>query len=168
MAAVEKRVIFLVDDEPIQNEMLKDFLDERFVFDIRTFENGEEALESLPLNPEVVVLDYHLSSRQREAQNGVDILKALKERCPDTQVVMLSGQDRVEVAVESMRYGAYDYVVKGETAFYRIENLLINISELNKAKTVNQGYRRTILLLCIAISIIAFFTLYLSLFRGKG
>ena len=47
----DKRYIFLVDDEPIQNEMLKDYLNERFVYEIKTFDNGEEMLQHMHLNP---------------------------------------------------------------------------------------------------------------------
>lgn len=53
MATEQKRTIFLVDDEPIQNEMLKDYLSERFVYDIKIFDNGEEAIKNMHLNPEI-------------------------------------------------------------------------------------------------------------------
>lgn len=154
MASSDKRYLFLVDDEPIQNEMLKDYLSERFVWDIKVYDNGEEALQHMNLHPEIVVLDYHLSAHKRDAKNGVEILKEIKERYPATQVLMLSGQDKLEVAVDSMKYGAYDYVVKGETAFSKMENALNNVSELHRIKTINQGYRRTIVGLVIVVVII--------------
>ncbi len=161
-----KRFLFLVDDEPIQNEMLKDYLSERFLYEIKVFQNGEEALKHLNLNPEIVVLDYHLSAQNREAKNGVEILKAIKDRSPDTQVIMLSGQDKLEVAVDSMKYGAYDYVVKGETAFARTENALNNVSELHKTRVINKAYRRTILLLSLGIGVITIIALYLAFFTN--
>lgn len=164
MAAAEKRYLFLVDDEPIQNEMLKDYLSERFLFDLKVFETGEEALQNIDLKPEIVILDYHLSGKNRDAKNGLQVLQEIKEKSPDSQVVMLSGQDKLEVAVESIRHGAYDYVVKGETAFSRIENVMTNIGELHKAQTINQAYRRTILLLSVGIGIITLLALYLAFF----
>ncbi|XZF16506.1 response regulator [Chitinophagaceae bacterium MMS25-I14] len=159
-----KRVIFLVDDEPIQNEMLKDYLSERFLYDIRVFEDGETALQQLSLNPEVVVLDYHLNARRPDAKNGVEVLKQIKDRSPDTQVIILSGQDKIDVAVDSMKYGAYDYVVKGETAFSRTENILNNINELHSVKAINKAYKRTIILLAVGIGLIILLALYLMLF----
>ena len=162
--ADKRRLIFLVDDEPIQNEMLKDYLSERFLYDIRVFDNGEEALQQMHLAPEIMVLDYHLSSNKPAAKNGVDILKDVKDRYPDTQVIMLSGQDKIEVAVDSIKYGAYDYVVKGETAFSRMENAMNNISELHKLKVVNRGYRNTIIFLSIGIGLIALLSVYLMFF----
>lgn len=166
MANSTKRYIFLVDDEPIQNEMLKDYIAERFLYDIRVFDNGEEALANMHLNPEIVVLDYHLSSHKRDAQNGVDILKKIKDAHPETQVIMLSGQDTLQVAVDSMKYGAYDYIVKGETAFSRTENALNNVSELHRVKVINSSYKKTIVFLSIIIGIIILVALYLNFFTS--
>ncbi|OJW81304.1 MAG: hypothetical protein BGO69_04360 [Bacteroidetes bacterium 46-16] len=160
--ATDKRYIFLVDDEPIQNEMLKDYLAERFVYDIKTYESGEDALKDMHLNPEIVVLDFHLNSNKAGAQNGVEILKAIKERHPSTQVIMLSGQDKIDVAIDSMKYGAYDYVVKGETAFSRMENTMNNISELHRIKTINGAYKNTIVFLSIVIGLIVLLSIYIS------
>ncbi len=160
--ATDKRYIFLVDDEPIQNEMLKDYLSERFVYDIKTYESGEDALKDMHLNPEIVVLDFHLNSHKPGAKNGVEILKALKESYPNTQVIMLSGQDKIEVATDSMKYGAYDYVVKGETAFSRMENAMNNISQLHRMKTINGAYKKTITFLAVVIGLIVLLSIYIS------
>jgi DNA-binding NtrC family response regulator len=102
-------------------------------------------------NPQIVVLDFHLNSHLPDAQNGVEVLKRIKEVSPASQVIMLSGQDKLEVAVESMKYGAYDYVVKGETAFSRMENVINNILELSNIKELNQSYKRAISFLQLAI-----------------
>lgn len=162
--ATNKRYIFLVDDEPIQNEMLKDYLSERFTYEIKTFDNGEEMLQSMSLHPEIVVLDFHLSGHKQNAKNGVEILKEIKKLYPETQVIMLSGQDKIEVAVDSIKYGAYDYIVKGETAFSRTENILNNISELHKAKAINKGYKNTITMMTIVIILFVVLALYLYFF----
>ena len=166
MADQHKRFIYLIDDEPIQNEMLKDYLSERFLYDIKTFDNGEEALQNMQDNPEIVVLDYHLNSERPNAKNGVEILKDIKEKYPDTQVIMLSGQDKIDVAVDSIKYGAYDYVVKGETAFSRMENIMNNVSELHKMRTINRAYKNTIIFLSISIGLIVLVALYLFFFTN--
>ncbi|MEO6833551.1 MAG: response regulator [Chitinophagaceae bacterium] len=165
--AENKRLIFLVDDEPIQNEMLKDYLSERFLYDIRAFDNGEDALQNMHLKPEIMILDYHLEGSKKGAKNGVEILKEVKEKYPDTQVIMLSGQDKIDVAVDSIKFGAYDYVVKGETAFSRMENTMNNVSELHKMKTINTAMRKTIIFLSISMGIIVLISLYLFLFYRK-
>ncbi len=164
MATDNKRYMFLVDDEPIQNEMLKDYLSERFLYDIKVFDNGEEALKNMHLHPEIVVLDFHLDAHKADAKNGVQVLKEMKEGYPETQVIMLSGQDKLDVAVDSMKYGAYDYVVKGETAFSRMENAINNVSELHKMRTVNNAYKKTIVFLSVVIGLIVLLAIYMSVF----
>ncbi len=167
MANSSSRYVFLVDDEPIQNEMLKDYLSERFVYNLKTFESGEAMLKEMHHNPEIVVLDYHLANQNMQAKNGVEILKAIKDKHPETQVIMLSGQDKIDVAIDSMKYGAYDYVVKGETGFSRMENILNNVSELHKMKTINKGYKNTIIFLSVVIAIIVAATLYYYFVYGQ-
>jgi two-component system OmpR family response regulator len=167
MANAPKRYLFLVDDEPIQNEMLKDYLNERFLYEVKVFDNGEEAMQNMHLNPEIVVLDYHLSSQNRDAKNGVEILKAMKDQYPNTQIIVLSGQDKIDVAVDTMKYGAYDYVVKGESAFSRIENVINNASELHKMRTINKGQRNTILMLSTVIGLIIIASVYFLIIKPK-
>ncbi len=148
-----KRYIFLVDDEPIQNEMLKDYISERFKYQIKTYESGEAAIKDLDLDPEIIVLDFHLNSHLPDAQNGVEVLKNIKEIRPMIQVIMLSGQDKLEVAIESMKHGAYDYVIKGETAFSRMENILNNINELTSIKAANNNYKKVNTMLYFALGV---------------
>jgi two-component system OmpR family response regulator len=167
MANEPKRYLFLVDDEPIQNEMLKDYLDERFLYEIKIFDNGEEALNNMHLNPEIVILDYHLSAHNKNAKNGVEILKKMKDNFPQVQVIVLSGQDKIDVAVDTMKYGAYDYVVKGESAFSRIENVINNASELHKMRTINKGYKNTIMMLCGVIGLIILGAIYFLVLKPR-
>lgn len=161
MAIKNTNIIFLVDDEPIQNEMLKDYVSERFNYDIRTYTSGEDALKDIHLNPDIVVLDFHLNSHIPTAKNGVEVLKDIKSLVPTTQVIMLSGQDKLEVAIDSMKYGAYDYVIKGETAFSRTENILNNIKELRNLKASNNSYKTMTMALIAAVIACCAFSVYL-------
>ena len=161
MTEQSKQYIFLVDDEPIQNEMLKDHISGKFDYQLKTYSNGEDAIRDMNLNPAIVVLDFHLNSHLPNAQNGVDVLKKMKELSPHTEVIMLSGQDKIEVAIESMKHGAYDYVIKGETAFSRMENILNNIIELHSYKESSGTYKKIITLLCVALALIFLISLYM-------
>ncbi|MBK8604766.1 MAG: response regulator [Saprospiraceae bacterium] len=90
--------IFIVDDEPLLSEMLTDYLMEQNVdFNIETFPTGEACLENLHKQPDAVVLDYYLNSKEKDAANGIDILKEIKTRekiyrlscCPVKKVMVL-------------------------------------------------------------------------------
>ena len=91
MANQNKRTIFLVDDDPMHLQMLKDHLSSKLSVDITTFSTGEDCLANLDKNPDAIVLDYYLNSVEKNAANGIEILKKIKARNPDTEVVMLSG-----------------------------------------------------------------------------
>lgn len=162
-----ERYIFIIDDEPIQNEMLNDFLAEKYIYNIKVFENGEEAIKNLYLAPEIVILDYHLNGTNRDALNGVDVLKQIKEKSPETQVIMLSGQDKIEVAVDTMKYGAFDYVVKGESAFSRVENIINRASEIHKLKVINKSQRVAITFLAVVIGMIFIWSFYFFLIKDR-
>jgi two-component system OmpR family response regulator len=83
------------------------------------------------------------------------VLKSIREVKPDAKVIMLSGQDKIEVAIESMKYGAFDYVIKGETAFSRMENIINYVNEINNIRAANKTYKRVITsLIIILIAII--------------
>lgn len=153
--------VFLVDDEPIQNEMLKDYLSERFNYTFNLYDNGEEAIKNMGLQPEIIILDYHLSAHIADAKNGVQILQEIKEAYPEVHVVMVSGQDKIQVAVDSMKYGAYDYIVKGETAFQRMENTLNRINELHESRTLQQSYKKSLVFLTIAFVCILLLSIFL-------
>jgi len=162
--ATNKRYLFLVDDEPIQNEMLKDFLNERFLYDTVVFDNGEDALAEMETyKPEIMILDYHLNNNNPNAKNGLEILQLVKEAHPETRVVMLSGQDKMDVAINTMKYGAFDYVVKGESAFPRIENAINNLSEIHKMRAVHSSQRKTITLLITVIGLIILWAIWFFL-----
>ncbi len=148
------RYIFVVDDDPVQTEMIKDYLSERYIFEMKTFENGEDAMGDITTHkPEIVILDYHLNSNNPNAKNGVEVLKDIKSVSPDTKVIMFSGQDNINIALESMRNGAYDYIIKGETAFNKIENTVNRLGEMHKLEAVNTAQKRTILFMGVAIGI---------------
>ncbi|MBK7691944.1 MAG: response regulator [Bacteroidetes bacterium] len=147
------RFMFIIDDDPVQTEMIKDYLGERYIFELKTFQNGEEALPQVEaLKPEIVVLDYHLSANNAAAKNGVEILKEIKKISPATKVVMFSGQDNINIALDSMRNGAYDYIIKGETAFNKMETTVNRLGEMHKLESINTAQKRTIMILSIVIA----------------
>lgn len=148
------RYMFIIDDDPVQTEMIKDYLNERYIFELKVYETGEHALPDVEkFKPEIVVLDYHLNSGNKNAKNGVEVLKQIKKVSPETKVIMFSGQDNINIALDSMRNGAYDYIIKGETAFNKMENTVNRLGEMHKLESINKAQKRTITILAFAIGI---------------
>ena len=116
--------IFVVDDDVMLSAALEDYLSRKTDCQITVFETGEACLAKLEENPKVIVLDYFLNSISGDAANGLDILKAIKKKLPNTSVIMLSGQERYGVALQSIQKGAERYVLKSKDAFDEIVGII--------------------------------------------
>ena len=130
--------LFLVDDDALYLKSLEIEFLESADFTIETYATGELCLEHLDHDPDVVILDYALDGIERDAMNGIQTLDKIKEFNPDIAVVMLSSQDKIDVAINCMHHKAFDYVVKSETAFLRLQKAVTNIVHTQKIeKTLN-------------------------------
>lgn len=148
------RTVFLVDDDHLHTEMLKEHLDSKLNVNITTFSTGEDCLANLDKNPTVIILDFHLNSEKKEAMNGLQVLQKIKQLKPETEVIMFSGQDQIQVAIDTMRNGAFDYVIKGESAFLRAENVIMNIFKGMRLKEDLKLYKKASMILGIGIVVI--------------
>ncbi|MDQ7816370.1 MAG: sigma-54 dependent transcriptional regulator [Melioribacteraceae bacterium] len=101
------KLVFIIDDEESILKMLTHWCKAQWNYNVRTFTNGNNALAALQENPDLVLLDIMLPDI-----NGNDVLKAIKSKNPQLPVIMLSAQGSVEVALESIRLGAFDYFPK--------------------------------------------------------
>ena len=124
--------LFLVDDDVLFLKSLEiDFL-QHADFCIETFVTGELCVANLSHQPDIIILDYLLDSVDKNAMNGIETLDKIKAFNPDIPVVMLSAQDKIEVAINCMHHKATDYVVKSETAFMRLQKIITTIMSFNK------------------------------------
>ena len=146
----EVKTIFIVDDDNMQAMMLQDYLSKYTTFTIHLFSSGEECIKNLSLNPQIVFLDYNFDKIGKDAMNGTEILKEIKAQKPEAEVIMFSGQDKIEVAVNTMKYGAFDYIVKSESAFHRSENVIFNIIRRMKLQNQANTYKKLTYIFAIA------------------
>jgi DNA-binding NtrC family response regulator len=121
--------VLLVDDEAAFVETLTKRLNKRNV-NASCVGSGEAALDFLEKHPiDVVVLDVKMPG-----MDGIETLKKIKERQPLTEVIMLTGHANVEVAIQGMELGAFDYLMKPMA----IDNLLYKIEDASKKKTLHE------------------------------
>jgi len=128
----DKIKIFLVDDDAVFLKLLEIEFLEHADFTIETYPTGEKCMENLSHNPNVIILDYRLDVIDKTAMNGIQTLDKIKSFNPDIPVVMLSSQDKIEVAIDCMHHRAFDYVVKSETAFIRLQKIITTIFKYKK------------------------------------
>ncbi len=119
--------MLLVDDEGEFLDTLVKRIQKRNV-NATGVNSGEEALAFLEKNPvDVVVLDVRMPG-----MDGIETLRALKRQHPLTEVIMLTGHASLEVAVEGMELGAFDYLMKP----VEIDDLLYKLQDANKRRSI--------------------------------
>ena len=114
--------IFVVEDDEWYSKLLVHNLSLNPDYEIESFTNGKDCLANLHKNPDVITLDYRLPDMQ-----GLEILKNIKAENEEIQVILISEQDEIEVVVELLKYGAYDYIVKSKDIRERLLNTVQNI-----------------------------------------
>ncbi len=117
---------FIVEDDPIYTNLVKYVAELDGDLDIHIFKNGKECLNNLHLNPSIISLDYMLSD-----MNGGEVIKKIKNHNEDIEVIILSGQKEINVAVQLIRTGASDYIEKGDDT----KDLLFHAIQRLKSKT---------------------------------
>jgi len=157
----EVKTVFIVDDDANQVTMVADHLAKFKNIEFKTFSSGEECLKNLSLKPQLIFLDYNFEKAGANAKNGVQVLRAIKDADPSIEVVMFSGQDRIEVAVNTMKYGAFDYIVKNESSFHRSENAIMNIIRKFKLEGNVKLYKRLMIGFAIAFTAMMIAFVYL-------
>jgi len=126
---VEKCRVLLVDDEKDFLEVLTRRLSKREV-NVDGVSSGEEALRYLQARPiDVAVLDVKMPG-----MDGLAALREIKKLNPLIEVIMLTGHASLEVALEGMRLGAFDYMMKPA----EIDELLYKIQDAHRAKIIQE------------------------------
>lgn len=107
--------IFIVDDDIFYLKLIEQHLTSAGYTQLFAYTSGAECLNNLHLRPNIILLDYHL-----EETNGIEILKHIKLQNPDAYVFFLSAQEEIGIAIDSIKHGAFGYVVKNQHAFTNI------------------------------------------------
>ncbi len=124
--------IFLVDDNIKYLKEIKAGFKEYPNFTITTFATGELCMAKIEEKPDIIITDYNLNAVDKTAFNGIKFLDAIIGQNLNIPVIVLSAQDKIEIAISCMHHGAFDYVVKSETAIIRLQKIIARILELRK------------------------------------
>ncbi len=126
MSSNKSARIFVVDDDEMYLRMIEIEFLQYPDFAVETYATGEICIENLSQEPDLIILDYHLDGVDKQAMNGIQTLDKIKKINPFIPVVMLSAQDNIEVAINCIHHKAFDYIVKSETAFLRLQKVIVH------------------------------------------
>lgn len=132
---------FIVDDDVYCANMHEQFLTSLGHKDITYYNNGTDCLNNLDQKPDIIFLDHNM-----EDLTGFEVLKKIKRYNPNIFVVMVSGQETITTAVDSLKYGAFDYVIKDDKVSEKmalIINKIIMVKE--ELKKTNKNFIQKLL-----------------------
>ena len=101
------KLVFIVDDEQSIAKLLSFWVKDKWGYEVEIFSNSESMLKKFSSKPDIILLDIMLPGL-----DGIETLKRIKQNDEHLPVIMLSAQGRIDVAVDSIKYGAYDYFSK--------------------------------------------------------
>jgi DNA-binding NtrC family response regulator len=119
--------IFVVDNDPFCLSLYEQHLSNLGCSNLTTFDNDTDCLNKLIQQPDVIFLDYGT-----DMLNGVEVMKRVKDFNQNIFVVFISGQEDMQTAVNAVKYGAFDHIVKGTDEEKRIAEVLEKIHEISK------------------------------------
>lgn len=150
--------IFLVEDDKIFMLALKEDIETTFkkmTIKIHSFCTGETCMQKFTqVMPQVVILDYHLNSKYPDAADGIKVLDWIKKENNATNVIILTSDDHIDIAIEAFHHGASDYVVKTATKFKKINYSLSNLFEIIEAKQEAKRHKFMVIALCMCIALL--------------
>ena len=120
--------IFIVDDDAFCVNMHEQYLLNLNYNTISCFSNGNDCLNNLNQNPDVIFLDYNM-----DGITGLEVLKKIKRYNPSIYVIMVSGQKNIKIAVDALEYGAFDYIIKDNLVYNKMTLIMNKISLMKEA-----------------------------------
>jgi DNA-binding NtrC family response regulator len=125
--------IFVIDDDPVCQELYKHYLSNMGFTRISLFDNGQQCINELTRKPDIILLDHQMAPL-----NGMETLKKIKRFDPEIYLIYISAQKDMKVAIDALKYGAFDYIIKGnmeEELPGTIIHKIIDVMELVSKKT---------------------------------
>ena len=149
-------LIFVVEDNKTYSKGVVHYLNINGYENVMAFTSGEDCLNQLDLRPNIIIQDYKL-----QGISGLNVLQRVKSVLPYSEFIFLSAQDSIEIAVSSIKQGAFDYIVKDEVALQRMIQKIGNIIRLQKLRKRYQILKIVIIVnLIIAALLVAWIIHY--------
>ena len=123
--------VFIVEDNKLYAQVLKKQLVDNH-YQVKVFYNGRDCISSLEEQPDVITLDYTLPD-----MTGHEVLKEIQKKSPTSNVIIISAQESISTAIELMKNGAYDYIMKAPDTREKLTNIIKNIYNSDLLKQEN-------------------------------
>ncbi|WP_167604627.1 response regulator [Maribellus sediminis] len=154
--------IFIIEDSIVYKDLIVNYLKANKFSDISLYKTGDECMKSMHLKPDLIILDYISTG-----MTGLDLMLKVQKDHPEVDFIFLSGQNDVEVAVQIMKLGAADYIVKNEKAPKNLVKSINSLITTTKREKQTKGFRIGVVgffvLLFLVIMVIILMSIFLEL-----
>ncbi len=131
--------VFIVEDDMWYGSMLEHYLSLNPEYEVKRFESPGDFFAHLHEVPDVVTLDYSLPD-----SDGTEVLRKIKEFNPDIRVIIISGQEDVATAINLLKNGAFDYIVKDDDTKDRLWNSILHLREISNLKQEVESLKKQV------------------------
>src|SRR5580704_11928221 len=131
--------VFIVEDDMWYGSMLEHYLTLNPEYEVKRFESPGDFFAHLHEVPDVVTLDYSLPD-----SDGTEVLRKIKEFNPDIRVIIISGQEDVATAINLLKNGAFDYIVKDDDTKDRLWNSILHLREISNLKQEVESLKKQV------------------------
>jgi two-component system response regulator AtoC len=132
--------IFIVDDDQFLGNLIKKAIEKLDNVEVTHFLSPEECVKNLHLNPDIISIDYLMPG-----MNGLELMEKVKNYNDAIQCVIVSGQDKLDVVVDTYKKGAQDYIIKNENAIINLEHSIRNLCKNVNLKKENEHLKDQII-----------------------
>ena len=132
--------IFIVEDDQFLGNLIKRTLEKLDNTDVIHFLTPEECLKNLHQNPDIVSIDYNLPG-----MNGVELLEKIRNYNDSIQCIMVSGQEKLDVVIDTYRKGVVDYIIKDDNALINLENSVKLLSKTVYLRQENESLKELVI-----------------------
>lgn len=158
MQNTKNPLIFVVEDNQMYNKLVVSYLKTNKLTNVESYLSGEDVLNNMSKNPDIIIQDYLL-----EGMTGIEVLIKAKKTNPNVEFIFLSGQDSIDIAINSMKYGAYDYIVKDQMALQKMVNKINKINSVTELVKSNKRYKVGVVLFFIGLAMLVIATIVMAL-----
>lgn len=166
MSINKNLLIYVVEDNEMYNKMVTEFLKKQGFKKVKSFLCGKECVKAVRggESPDIVIQDYFLQDI-----NGIDVLLNVKKQSKSSEFIFLTANESMEVAINSIKYGAYDYIIKdNDLAFKKVLNKIGKISRVFELQKRNSVIRKAMVISLAILSGIVIFTVLHTFFDAFG
>jgi DNA-binding NtrC family response regulator len=130
MINFKKPAIFIVEDDPAFSKLIEKTLRASGYTNLKIYPSGDKCIDDIQnTKPDIIIQDFAMPGI-----NGLETMKKIRKVYPDTEFLFLSGQSSIKIAIETIKQGAFDYIVKDEVAQQNVVQKIKKILYIHKLR----------------------------------